>query len=460
MSQFAPVALTRPLDGRVSLTFLRHFSRCRRSGLLYQETRGSAQTVEMMRGSVVHRVNELGTNAMVETDNVSMPPELLKAIVEEVLAESPLPIEEHDYVRECSYRWASHFVIEPASVIATETLVVWEVGGYQVRCKVDFAELRNAGLLLYVGDYKSGKGAPPADEVTRKRTDGTISAKNLQLILYALALVHGRAVRVESCLRCGGTGRVVGELISASSATPEKGAERKVIETVCPDCPDCRHGRIETVEPLPLAPRAQEVIAEFIYPGIKSADGTMYRQTMGLTALELEEYRQSIEAILQGVAHAERTGDWPALISDAACDECPCSARCPIPAELRDHRGTINTLEELVEAASVYHRESQELKARRREIKATAKKLGEGPTARVRFGLDRVWEFGELKESTEIPDKEGMFAAVQEAIDFGTPFDPGDWVKVSRSTPFGERKLTEDELEEEANARERAAQDG
>lgn len=441
---FAPVTLSpgRELNGRLSQTFLRHFNRCRRSGFLYQETKGDVQTVEMMRGSVVHRVNELGTLAMIETDNVAMPADLLKAIVEEVLAESPLPIEEHDYVRECSYRWASHFTIDPAQVVATETLFAWEVGGYQVRCKVDFAELRDGGRLIYVGDYKSGKGAPPADEVTRKRTDGTISARNLQLILYALVLKHGRPVRVERCPICGQW---------------EEGSE-----SVCPM--DCRRGWLETVEPLPIAPRAQEAIVEFIYPGIKFDDGTphgtMYRQPMGLTALELEEYRQSIEAILAGVAHAEGTGEWPALVSDAACDECPCSARCPIPAELRDHRGTINTLDELIEAATVYHREDQEHKAKRREIKATAKKLGIGPAKRVRFGLDRVWEFGELKESIEIPDKDGMFAAIQEAIDFGKPFNPSDWTKPKSSTPFGERKLTEDELEEEANAAKEAEADG
>lgn len=448
---FAPVFLPeeRRLDGRLSQTFLRHFNRCRRSGFLYQETKGDVQTVEMMRGSVVHRINELGTNAMVETDNVAIPADLLKAIVEEVLAESPLPIEEHDYTRECSYRWASHFTIEPANVIATETLVVWEVGGYQVRCKIDFAELRDAGRLLYVDDYKSGKGAPPADEVTRKRTDGTISAKNLQLILYVLVLKYGRPVRVEvvDCAECGGSGFAIYDAPQARLAAA-MGDENR-----CMNCGGTGLDRRETIEPLPLAPHAQEAIAEFIYPGIKSSDGTMYRQPMGLTALEIEEYRQSIEAILAGVRHAEETGDWPALVSDAACDECPCSARCPIPAEMRDHRGTINTLDELTEAATRYHRDDQELKGRRREIKATAKKLGVGPTKRVRFGLDRVWEFGELKESTEIPDKEGMFAAIQEAIDFGTPFDPGEWTKVSKSTPFGERKLTEDELEEEANAR-------
>lgn len=429
---FAPVTLSpgRELNGRLSQTFLRHFNRCRRSGFLYQETKGDVQTIEMMRGSVVHRVNELGTLAMIETDNVAMPPDLLKAIVEEVLAESPLPTEEHDYVRECSYRWASNFTIDPAQVVAIETLFVWEVGGYQIRCKIDFAELRNEGRLIFVDDYKSGKGAPPADEVTRKRTDGTISARNLQLILYALVVKHGRPVRVERCPECGG---------------------HDLEEWEGPCSLGCRRGWLETIEPRPLAPHAQEAILEFVYPGIKSSDGTMYRQPMGLTALELEEYRQSIEAILAGVAHAEGTGEWPALVSDAACDECPCSARCPIPAELRDHRGTINTLDQLVEAASVYHREGKEREARRREIKATAKKLGSGPTSRVRFGADRVWEFGELKESVEIPDKEGMFAAIEEAINFGTPFDPDDWTKVKKSTPFGERKLTEDELEEETN---------
>lgn len=469
---FAPVFLSpgRELNGRASQTFIRHFNSCPRSAFLYQETKGNVQTVEMLRGTVVHEIKERCTALMVSRDEPMIPWELAKVIVDEVLAEYPLPIEEHDYVRESAYRWACEFTIDPEQVVAIETLIVLEIGGWQIRCKIDFAELRLEGRQIYVGDYKSGKGAPNYDEIARKRKrphDGIspFAARNIQLILYVLALVYGKPVRVEPCERCGGKG----ELVRAKSAT--SWVEYRVddlgplavmdsVEKRPIPCPDCRHGRIETIEPFALAPRAQEAIAEFVYPGIEDDEGRMLRRTVGLTGLEIVEYRESLEAIVANLERAEKEGDWPAIVSDIACDQCPCSARCPIPAELRDHRGEINTLEQLVEAAERYYRDNQALKARRREIKGSAKKLGDGPRSRVRFGEDRVWEVGDVKTSVEIPDKEGMFAAIERAVEFGEPFDPSDWTKDSKTTPFGERRLSEDELEEESQQRQEAANDG
>lgn len=440
MSRFAPVHLSAPLDKRVSQTMLRHANSCMRSGLLYQETKGAVQTVEMLRGSAAHTIYERATNLMIEQGEPMLPPELVKVIVNEVLAEVPLPIEEHDYLREQAYRWASEWTIDPMVVVACETLFVIEIDGWQVRCKIDFASLAAGGLVAHVKDYKTGKGAPPWEEISRKRTDGTISAKNIQLILYSLALVYGRPVRVERCWNCDG----IGSLGLSHDEQQERGEAR----TECPICNG--HGHVETIEPFPVAARAQEVIAEFIYPGIEDSEGKMLRRPMSLNRMELDEYRESLSAILAGLDHAEQTGDWPAVVSDAACNECPCSARCPIPAELRDHRGEINDYEELVEAATVYYRRKKELEADRREIKSAAKAYGEGPRARVRFGKDRVWEIGDLRESSEIPDKDGMFDAMQRAVDFGEPFERAAWVKPSKTTPFAERALSEDELAEEA----------
>jgi hypothetical protein len=64
---------------------------------------------------------------------------------------------------------------------------------------------------------------------------------------------------------------------------------------------------------------------------------------MSLTAVELDAYFQSLRAVVAQLREADRTGEWPAQTSDAACSECPAPRECPIPAELRDHAGRINT---------------------------------------------------------------------------------------------------------------------
>lgn len=442
MSRFAPVHLSKPLDRRVSQTMLRMFNSCHRSGFLYAETKGAVQTVEMVRGSVCHAIYERATNLMIEQGEPILPPELIKVIANEVLAEYPLPIEEHDLVREQSYRWASEWAIDPAGVVATETLFVLDLGGWQVRCKVDYAELRAEGLQVYVGDYKTGLGAPPYDDIARKRPDKTIAAKNFQLILYALAVVFGLPVRVDRCINCNDGVETI--------AVPDPRDESVPIPEPSP-CEVCRgRGYTETIEPFPVAPRAQEVIAEFVYPAIEDSEGRMLRRTMGLTRLELEEYRESMLAIVQQLQHAEESGDWPAVVSDIACDQCPAKMLCPIPLELRDRRGEINTMEELQEACERYYVEGNQREALRKEIKTTAKALG-GPRARVRFGKDRVWEIGDLKESLTIADKDGMWAAVERAVNEGVPFERSEFEKVGKTTPFAERTLSEDELAEESD---------
>jgi hypothetical protein len=120
---------------------------------------------------------------------------------------------------------------------------------------------------------------------------------------------------------------------------------------------------------------------------------------------------------------------------------------CPIPAELRDHRGTINSHEQAAEALEVLDRRKAVDAAIRREVKAFAKHNGP-----VRWGADRVSEFVSTF-AEEIKDREGMFGALQRAVDFGEPFDRSVWVREKHGTSFRDRTLSADELAEEAVVR-------
>jgi hypothetical protein len=382
-----PVFLPESLARAASMTFLRHANRCMRSGFLYAKHRRSGvQSANMMRGSAAHAIHERATKAMLSQAELELPPEVAKAIVNEVLAEYPVPVEEHDYLREYAHRWASQWRLrEEERVVAVERLFELELAGWTVRCKVDFASADEENRV-YVADYKSGRGALPYDEIARRRPDGPMATKAFQLIVYVLAVVFGRPVDGEQVAR-----------------------------------------------------GCQEAIAEYVYPGIETADGLMLRRTTGMTRLAMLEYRESLATLLARVAEAERTGEWPAVVSDAACGECPCMAECPIPSELRDFHGEVNTLEQAQDALALSHVRTQRERALRRELRAFSEARGGAP---IRYG-NRVAEFVP-RESETVKDKQGFY----EALAGGMPIEDAreKYVRVSQGTSFADRDLTDAEI--------------
>lgn len=434
MTTFAPVWLPedRSLDHKVSATFLRHFNMCARSGFLYQRYKGEAATPAMERGSAFHAVRERATAACVERNEPMIPPGVVKVILDEALCEFHVPVEDHDYLREAVYRWAAETAVDPSTVLANETLFQLQVGPWMVRCKIDFAAAFEDGAVVEVEDHKTARAMVSYEDIARKRPDGSFAAKNMQLVLYALVLAYGVPVRVEECDRCEGYG-----LMDLERPEPAKGS----IGMPCPTCEG--DGRVETPEPFPVAARAQEFRLAFVYPGIEDSEGHMARRTVTLRRSELEEYRASLDGLIARVAGCEATGDWPAQTSDEGCGICPARSECPIPREVRDHRGTINTDEEASEAAERLAWEKDDHRARTAELKAWAKTHGP-----VRFGADRVMDF--TYGESERWDRDGLVAAARRHAQYGEPFDHEEFVKRSASTRFGVRTLTAAELDEEA----------
>lgn len=424
---FTPVFLDAPLDERVSMTMLKHYNSCPRSGYLYaKHRRAGVQTVEMVRGSAVHTIKERATRAWLDSGEPTKlsretRTEVVKGIVAEVLCEFPVPIEEHDYIRESAYRWADQWqLFENERVVGLETLFVLEVAGWQVRCKVDFASVRDDDTKhVHVDDYKSGRGAPPFDEISRKRTNGTIAAKNFQLILYMLAVVFGRPVRVETMLAESETVNLsTGDVIRPQEISTQ---------------------RLEIVGEQ-VARGCQEASADFVFPGVEDKDGLMLRRPVTLTRLEMLEYLESLETIVKRLAESERTGDWPAIVSDPGCSECPCSAECPIPVELRDHAGTINTPDEAREALRVRYVRQMRDRALGRELRNFVKQQ---PGSQLTYAGNRIAEFA-VRESETVKDKDGFYKALADGMELDDARER--FVRISKGTTFVERELTEDEI--------------
>lgn len=429
MSRFEPVFLSKPLEAKkISMTALRHYDGCPRSGYFYLEHKDAgAQSVEMVRGSALHAVVERGILAMLQAGEPIIPPELLKAIVNEALAEYPVPTVEHDYIREMAYRWADQTTIDPSQVAAIETLIVLEAAGWQVRCKIDFAELQEGGALIRVDDYKSSKAAPGYEEIARKRPDGTMTAKQFQLIVYGLAAAYGSPVRLEPCSNC-------------APGTPQD-AQRAEGDSGCDVCRDRRF--VEIPEPYPIGASAQVFELRLVFPGIKNSEGQMITRPVTLTKMELDEYREGLAATLLRLDKSIETGDWPAIQSKAACGECPARSLCPIPKELRDHAGEINTVEDAAEASEVLEGLTARAGQLRKEIKAFVK--GRDMTE-LRYGRTRAWRFG-FSESERIGDKDAMWEAIDRAVQFGEPFEKSDFVKTVQSTPFKVEDVESEEPE-------------
>lgn len=403
---FEPVFLPddREFDGRLSVTFGRLENVCSRAGFLYLKYRGGAASHPLERGSALHRVLELATREATERGEPTIPPEVVKDIVNAVLADPAYrcPIEEHDYLRESAYRWAEEATFDPRTLIACETMFALEINGFTVRGVIDRADLLDDGKKVVVRDYKSSRSMPPYEDLSRTLRDGRVAAKAYQLVLYALLLAFGVPVVRED-------------------------------------------GR-EVPEPFGVADHAQEFELHYEYPGIDVA-GEMGRRTVTLTRLELVEYMASLEGQMARVSAALASGRWPAT-RGSHCAECPARHECPIPAELRSWAGEVNTVEQAVEAAARLDFDRDLYAARRKELFEFVKTL---PGQRLRFGRDLVIEPVPTVKRT-IRDKDGMRDAIERARQFGEPFDLGDWEKVSRSAPLSQRRLTEEELAVEAAA--------
>lgn len=414
---------------RFSVTFGRHHNVCPRAGFLYEKHRGVDRSHPMARGSAMHRILELATKAAVQADEVTIPPEIVKSIANDVLAEPGYwcPVEEHDYTREMAYRWAEQETIDPAGVVACETLFVLDVDGVEVRGKIDRADLLEGGAAVRVRDYKSARSMVSFEDIGRRLRDGRIAAKDYQLVLYALLVAFGVPVRIEPCETCKGTG-----------VTP--------LAPGLPECEPCRgYGYVEVREPFPVADRAQRFDLAYVYPGIPDKEGRINERGVSLTRVELHEYMASLVAQVRQIRHSVETGDWPAMRGDH-CSECPCVAECPIPAALRPFTGRINTVGEAQEAAEQLDAEKHVHRARWDELKLFVKSL---PGQRLRFGRDQVIEPG-YTESEEIPRKDAMFDAIDRAVKYGEPFERSRFVRQKRSTPLRQRRLSEMELAEEA----------
>ena len=158
-SGFRPVVLDAPLDRTLRQTWLRHYNGCPRSAYLASKYEGLDSTAAMQRGSAAHAIFAKATRLAMEMNEPIVPPDVVKTLVDEVLAEYAVPFEEHDYIREMAFRWGSEAAFDPQMIVACESLFEMQVGDWKVRARIDFAELIENDRVIVIRDYKSSRGA-------------------------------------------------------------------------------------------------------------------------------------------------------------------------------------------------------------------------------------------------------------------------------------------------------------
>jgi hypothetical protein len=386
-------------DGRASFTFTRLFDACPHSALLYETYRGHS-SIEMERGSAMHAIQERARLHAVEHGEKEIPPELVKDIANDVLATHHVPLSEHDNLREMAYRWASEWSCDPDRLAAVERLFEIDLpGGFIVRARVDCALLSADGDHLTVIDTKTSRAMPSYEEIARKRPDqDAYMAKNIQLVIYALALTRGYPI------------------IELANGDEVRG-------------------------PGPIAPRPQRIDVRFEYPAIaqKSGDyaGMMARREMTLSPIELEQAMDSLAAMGRRLVHTIASEHWPAR-TGTHCNQCPARLLCPISPPLRvfqdvDGMAIVGELETLMDASLradwVYH--AKELvRGAEKELKNWSK--GHDGQA-IPFGRDL--EFAWASQSATSFDRDRL----AEDLSAGKAIEPGEYEKTRTGTRWVKR---------------------
>lgn len=411
-----PVEPVEP-PSRLSMTLLRHYQACNRSAYLYMRRHGGMPAHNLDFGTALHlfqekalgdliRAGESTLYAAEEGESVGTAQQqvasLTAAMVDEVLREHPeltvpvCPVTDaegnvlrstQDDLREAAYHWAVGYagqMLDPSRVIGLERKFVLDLEcGWTVSGKLDvLAEDGPEGFL--VDDAKSGFNLPTEQAFENR----------FQVKTYALLAVFGEPVEKVN----GGEVR--------------RGCIGRGVQTV----------------------RGREV-----YPRMRLRDdGTVQHRETSFSRQELADFRWDLERL--GYELSTQLGSWkfPA-VPGSHCTQCPSPQECPLPAELRNEAGTVQTPGEALERLAWADRTAREVSAAKREVRRFVDEHG----VTLRLG-DQVWEIA--PQSTVKLDKHGLAAAARETATYGGELDVSAFEKEQVSMRFRPRKLSAAEL--------------
>lgn len=389
-------------DWQPSQSFLRIHDRCDRAAMLHLHYAAGAGSHELNRGAVVHEVLARLTRFCIEQDEGRLQsPELAKDELLDYLRENPhlqLSAAERDNCRYMVANWALGEYFDPAQVIAVETPLSLEIGGFTIVGHPDRAESVGGGMVE-ITDYKTGFAPPGSDDFVTQAFDDEGNPRfggDFQTQVYALLVAFG----------------------------------------TFPDG-------------MSLGDQFERFRLRLAFPRHLRAGALLDRQVI-ISRAQLLDFKLDLELQLERLRDVNLAeGRWQPTPGNH-CRECPAEFACPLPRLLRPEaqHASLDSIEQLETAAQA----AWWLAERGRVLKARVKKaaeriddadpalldLGNGYRG-VRIGTDLAFVFVPT-EREEVKDK----AALHEAIDAargGAEFNYADHFRRSDGVAFEKRKV-------------------
>lgn len=380
-------------EGKLSQSFLARMDVCPRSAYLYAKYRGTrAQSHAMARGEVFHAFAEQAVKQMRADGEVSMPPDVGRELMEEVLsarADLTVPHHERDALRAMAWNWSAATEAQPLNfdhLAGVELMPELRMGRWIVRGRIDRVEV--VGHDAYLRDYKTSLNLP-----SQERFD-----KSFQLKFYALTWGEGTI-----------DGERVGEGIENFHIAEEY---PRFLSKACLACDKFADGAD------PACKECGE--REFTPP-------TLFKRRGLLGQREVADFTRAVEGLLDKLERALRDGEWPAS-PGSHCSTCAAPDDCPLPRQLRP--AVVTSEGEAIALAQDVDRMEAEVKKHKAALKDYASENGE-----IRYG-DK--ELGFLTVRSNKTDKKALEAAMQ-----GAEIDPRSFQKQTTSTRFTTRTVSE-----------------
>lgn len=403
---------------RLSTTLLQKDDRCPRSAYLAVRHRGGPGSHQMDRGTLFHLV---GQRAMAELmlrqepafapDDPEQAAAIMHAFVDECLREHPelvVPRAEVDAVRQMAFHWAVGYDVNPEDVAGLERLMVLDLDcGVTVSGRLDVIVFPSLELGQ-VDDYKTSHALPAQEEYE----------SDLQAWIYAVLLCFGVTVDRLSCFNC-----------NAGAAEVEGG------------CPVCGGKGSYEERGEQIGGHLKGVLAREVYPRPKLRDdGRLHHRELLLSRTQIADFKADLERQAERLMARFESLDFPAR-SGSWCSECPAAQECPLPEALRDHAGSINSVDQAQEAWE----RAMHVKARVAAIEREVKTFARAHDVPIRVGdLEWRWEPTEgraVKKAGRGSDWDGLVAALEETVQFGTPFDVTEWIQPTVGSSFKKQKV-------------------
>ena len=381
-------ALGVEIPDTVGQTFLKYEDRCPRSAWLYLKFRGGPLAHALARGTAFHDFAARATASMIENDEPTIPHDVAKAILDEVLTDRidlVIPAAERDALRAMVWNWSQATSIDPATIILVEQLMTWDVGGFTIRGRIDLALDENG--VLVIPDYKTSFNVPSQDDF-----EG-----DFQTQLYGALVAFGQTAD--------------GERIGAGF----------------------NQFRFENVFPRYL----------------REDDGTLATRSFERTREDLIHLRSDVETQLARLRRAIESGKWPA-IPGTHCSECPAAHECPLPIAFRPESEVPESIEEAQRLAEWRFTEKRRMERVGKRLKAFAEREGVVIPIGAKRYLGFNVLMGErmkrkvLDESgAKLDGKVALRLGIEGAVEYGHPFEWDDYFEPYTTTKFEEIKRTE-----------------